>query len=113
LHPANVINFDVDPSSQIPIKDTLDIIKSSHKVPSSLIPLIESHSFNCFTTIHFFYNNQFYEQISGAAMGSPIIANIFMEYFEKEALRKMPKKPEISLRRRHIRDLETRQSWTL
>jgi len=42
--------------------------------------------------------NQFYEQTSGAAMGSPIfsiIINIFMEHFEKEILRKIPKKPEI------------------
>jgi len=97
LHPANVlINFDVESLfTQIPIKNTLDIIKSSYKVSSSLIPLIESYPFNCFTTTYFFYNNQFYEQISGAAMGSSVIANIFMEYFEKEALQKMLKKPEI------------------
>jgi len=79
--------------TQVPIKDTLNIIKASHEVPSDLIPLIEY----CLIT-YFSYNNQFYEQTSGTAMGSPIspvIANIFMEHFEKEALRKTFKKPEI------------------
>jgi len=94
---------------QVPIKDTLDIIKSSHEVPSSLIPLIE----HCLTTTYFSYNDQFYEQTSGAAMGSPIspvIVNIFKEHFEKEALQKNAKKTKslIPLRSWYIRDLETR-----
>ncbi|XP_011069268.1 PREDICTED: uncharacterized protein LOC105155067 [Acromyrmex echinatior] len=64
---------------------------------SDLIPLIE----HCLTTTYFSYDNHFYEQTSGAAMGSPIspvIANIFMEHFEKEALKKAPKKPEVWFR---------------
>jgi len=52
--------------------------------------------------IYFSYNNQFYEQTTlAAAMDSPIspvIANIFMKYFEKEALRKSLKKLEIWFR---------------
>jgi len=48
---------------------------------------------------------------------SPVIANIFMEHFEKEAilrkrLGKTPKKSEVWFRRQHIRDMETRQSRT-
>ncbi|KYM77397.1 hypothetical protein ALC53_12188 [Atta colombica] len=42
--------------------------------------------------------NQFYEQTSGAAMGSlisSVIANIFIEHFENETLRKTLKKPEV------------------
>ncbi|XP_018339041.1 PREDICTED: uncharacterized protein LOC108746640 [Trachymyrmex septentrionalis] len=93
-----LVSFDVESLfTQVPIKDTLNIIKASHKVPSDFIPLIE----HCLTTIYFSYYNQFYEQTSGAAMGSPIspvIANIFMEYFEKEALRKTSKKPEVLFR---------------
>ncbi|XP_018311528.1 uncharacterized protein [Mycetomoellerius zeteki] len=99
LHPTDLlVSFDVESLfTQVPIKDTLNIIKASHKVPSDLIPLIE----HCLTTTYFSYNNQFYEQTSGAAMGSPIspvIANIFMEHFEKEALGKTPKKPEVWFR---------------
>ena len=47
-------------------------------------------------------------------MSSPIssvIANIFIEHFEKEALKKIFKKPEIwFLYKRYICDMETRQS---
>jgi len=42
---------------------------------------------------------------------SPVIINIFIENFEKEALRKT--RSLVSLYRLHIRDMETRQSWTL
>jgi len=75
------------------MKDTLNIIKASHEVISNLIQLIEH-----LTITYFSYNNQFYEQTSGVTMGSsisPIIANTFMEYFEKEILRKTFKKPEV------------------
>jgi len=89
------VSFDVESLfNQVPIKDTLDIITSSHEVSFSLIPLIE----HCLRTTYFSYNNQYYEQTSGAAMGSPIspvIANIFMEHFENEALQKTPKKPKV------------------
>jgi len=97
LHPADIlVSFDVESLfTQVPIKDTLDKIKSSHEVLSSLIPLINNE--HCLTATYFSYN-EFYEQTSGAAMGSPIspvIANIFMEHFEKEVLQKTSKKPEI------------------
>jgi len=96
LHPADIlISFDVESLfTQVSIKDTLDMIKISHEVLSSLIPLIEY----CLTTTYFSYNDQFYEQTFGAAMGSPIssvIANIFMKHLKKEALQKMSKNPEI------------------
>jgi len=57
------------------------------------------------------YNDQFYKKISGAAMGShisPVIANIFMEHFAKEILKKTGSL--ILLRRWHIRDLETNRA---
>ncbi|XP_011064502.1 PREDICTED: uncharacterized protein LOC105152108 [Acromyrmex echinatior] len=100
LRPTDLlVSFDVESLfTQVPIKDTLNIIKALYDVTSSsdFIPLIK----HCLTTTYFSYNNQFYEQTSGAAMGSPIsvIANIFMEHFEKEALRKTFKKFEVWFR---------------
>jgi len=92
------VSFDVESLFiQISIKDTLDIIKSLYEVLSSLIPLIV----HCLTTLYFSYNDQFYEQTSEAAMGSSIslvIANIFVEHFEKGALQKAPEKPEVWFR---------------
>jgi len=99
LRPTDLlVSFDVEfLFTQVPIKNTLNIIKASHEVSSDLIPLIK----HCLTTTYFSYNNQFYEQTSGMAMGSPIspvITNIFMGHFEKEALRKTFKKSEIWFR---------------
>ena len=39
---------------------------------------------------YFSFQNKFYEQVEGATMGtpvSPIVANLYMEHFEGEALR--------------------------
>ena len=41
------------------------------------------------TILTFLFKTKFYEQIEGAAMGSPvspIVANLFMEDFERKAL---------------------------
>ena len=38
--------------------------------------------------IHFSFQGQFFEQVEGAAMGSPvspIVANLYMEYLEQKA----------------------------
>ena len=43
----------------------------------------------CLHNTYFSFQNKFYEQIEGAAMGlpvSPIVANLFMEDFERKAL---------------------------
>ena len=43
----------------------------------------------CLHNKYFSFQNKFYEQVEGAAMGSlvsPIVANLYMEYFEREAL---------------------------
>ena len=43
----------------------------------------------CLKNAYFSFHNQYYEQVEGAAMGSlvsPIVANLYMKYFEQKAL---------------------------
>ena len=50
----------------------------------------------CATTTYFCFGNDFYEQVSGLAMGSPlspILANLFMEGLERKLLSRSPCKP--------------------
>ena len=47
---------------------------------------------------YFQYNGSIYEQREGAAMGSPVsavIANLYMETFEEQAIESAPSKPKI------------------
>ena len=49
-------------------------------------------------SLSFVFQGQYYQQLEGAAMGSPlspIVANIFMEQFEKEALETAPHPPSL------------------
>ncbi len=59
---------------------------------TQLLQLIEI----CATSTYFRYNNQWFQQIKGLAMGSslsPIIACIFMEEFEFQTLAQAPQRP--------------------
>ena len=52
----------------------------------------------CLKSTCFVFQGQYYEQVEGAAMGSPlspIVANIFMEKFETEALETAPHPPSL------------------
>ena len=43
--------------------------------------------------MYFLFKDHFYEQVEGAAMGSlvsPIVANLYMEYFDQKALSTAP-----------------------
>ena len=47
----------------------------------------------CLGSTYFVFQGQHYEQVEGAAMGSPlspIVANIYMEHFETKALETAP-----------------------
>ena len=63
-----------------------DFLEHSHHIPKDkLITLLELVLNNCV----FSFQQKHYKQLQGAAMGSPVspvIANIYMEYFEELAL---------------------------
>ena len=47
----------------------------------------------CLKNTYFSFQDQFYEQVKGAAMGSlviPIVAKLYMEYFEQKAISTAP-----------------------
>ena len=47
----------------------------------------------CLKNTYFSFQDQFYEQVEGAAMGSPvspIVANLYVEYLEQKALSTAP-----------------------
>ena len=47
----------------------------------------------CLKNTYFSFQGQFFEQVEGAAMGSPhspIVANLYMEHFEQKALSSSP-----------------------
>ena len=53
----------------------------------------------CLKNAYFSFQGQFYEQVEGAAMGSPvspIVANLYMEYLEQKALKYCSPPPLVS-----------------
>lgn len=82
--------------TSVPINEALDIVAQRLEEDDTLmertpIPTKEIHMLAevCLKSTYFQYGNQFYEQIEGAAMGSPlspIIANLYMEHLEQKAL---------------------------
>ena len=97
-----LVSFDVIVLfTSIPVPVALQIINSKIsnctnftnvcKIPTEKpIKLLEFTLTNC----SFCFNKKFYNQLQGAAMGSPVspvIANIYMEYFESLAIPSSPK----------------------
>ena len=86
--------------TSVPIDPALNIIKDLLEKDSTLkertvmevsdiILLLEF----CLKNTYFSFQDQFYEQVEGAAMGSPvspIVANLYMEYLEHKALSTAP-----------------------
>ena len=78
----------IDPALKI-IKDLLDkdttLKERTVMEVGDIILLLEF----CLKNTYFSFQGQFYEQVEGAAMGSPvspIVANLYMEYLEQKAL---------------------------
>lgn len=92
-----MLSFDVDSLfTNVPIDEALWIIekklrndpKLADRTPLTIEQILQALQM-CLRSIFFLYNGQFYEQIDGAAMGSPVspvAANLFMEHFETKAL---------------------------
>ena len=79
----------MDPALNI-IKDLLEKDeKLNDRTVLSVQNIIELLGF-CLHNTYFSFQNKFYEQVEGAAMGllvSPIVANLYIEHFERKALR--------------------------
>ncbi len=98
LDPSNLlVSFDVvSLFTNVPVDDTMQIVKDLLKddvTSEHIVKLTEV----CLKSTHFQFRDKFYEQQSGAAMGSPlspVIANIFMETFEQHILESFVLKPK-------------------
>ena len=89
--------------TSVPVDPALNIIKdllvNDHTLKErtvmevgDIILLLEF----CLKNTYFSFQDQFYEQVEGAAMGSPvspIVANLYMEYLEQKALSPAPNPP--------------------
>ena len=76
--------------TNVPIVDSLELL--SHHFEDYVRALFK----HALTSTYFCFHGQFYEQTDGVAMGSPlspVIANFFMEDFEKKAMEQAVLKP--------------------
>jgi predicted GIY-YIG superfamily endonuclease len=86
-----LISFDVvSLFTKIPLNEAILLIQEvADPVTTKLAEV-------CLRSTFFSYQGEFYEQTSGVAMGSPlspIVANLYMESFEKKAIDSYPLKP--------------------
>jgi hypothetical protein len=86
-----LISFDVvSLFTKIPLNEAILVVKEVTDPKTTKLAEV------CLRSTFFSYQGEFYEQTSGVAMGSPlspIVANLFMEKFEKKAIDSYPLKP--------------------
>ena len=97
-------SYDVTaPFTSVPIEPALKVIRSllekdeklQDRTLLSVQHIIELLGI-CLNNAYFSFQNEFYEQVEGAVMGylvSPIVANLYMEYFEREAFQSASNPP--------------------
>jgi hypothetical protein len=85
-----MVSFDVvSLFTRVPIRETMGLLSRHFE---DILTLFH----HVLTSSYFRFAGQFYEQIDGVAMGSPlspVIANFYMEDFEEMALDRAPHKP--------------------
>ena len=104
-----MVSFDVTSLfTRVPIDEALLIVKDllqedrelDDRTPLSPTAVCELTKL-CLRGTYFHQNGNYWEQADGAAMGSPlspIIANLYMEHFEQEAIRLAVDKPKFWIR---------------
>ena len=92
-----IISYDMSALfTSMPVQSAIDVTKKKseqdtelHQITSmSISNILELLEF-CLCNTYFLFQGQFYEQTQGAAMGSPVspvVANLYMEFFEHRAL---------------------------
>ena len=107
-----LVSFDIKSLyTSIPVKETIDIIVDSPYCNNSFRNLNRNEFRKLLTTIaednFIIFDNKFFKQIEGVAMGSPIsatFANIFMSYHEQNWLRECPIEFKPILYKRYVDD---------
>ena len=107
-------SLDVDSLfTNIPLDETIDICIDSLYKHDENTPKIPKDVFHNLLTVatkesFFMFNNKFYKQIDGVAMGSPLgpaLANIFMCNFENKWLKDCPHSLKPVFYRRYVDDI--------
>ena len=108
-----LVSFDVTALfTKVPVDKSLEVIRDklmkddslSTRTPLSANKVCDLLA-NCLKTTYFQFEGVIYTQVEGAAMGSPvspIVANLFMEWFEEKALSTF--QYEITIWRRYVDD---------
>ena len=99
-----LVSFDVESLfTNVPVEESIEIIKRRLREDmtveertslsrNTVVDLLDL----CLKSTYFQYRGEFYQQVDGAAMGSPvspIVANIYMVEFEHQALNTAPERP--------------------
>ena len=104
-----LVSFDVkNLFTQVPVEEALKVVEERLTKDQSLgdrtsipVPQLVELTSLCLRSNYFQLGEEFYEQMDGAAMGSPlspVIANLYLESLEEKAIQSAPCKPKVWVR---------------